>query len=346
MTRDRTTVNELTSNEKPTMMHRHFQPIMVVGVLFLFVGVISTKAADESSQARRPADDASLRTWLQNMVWYHRFSDDEVTAATGLTSEEIKAARQRLDINHDNGPGLPDNRLLVLPYPGGRHPRIGFLDGAIDPQRETKISVFTPWYDSTSPRADYVVADVPEAIWSNLGLTYLAHTHIDTVWTKQGIELEPTEWQSLDDGRLQMQRRLPNGIVFETLVIPRADHVRMRMSLTNGTDEALTDLRVQNCVMLKGADGFNGQHNDNNIERAPYAARHDPTQTRWIISAWTPNHRTWANAKCPCLHSDPKFEDCPPGETKRIEGWLSFYEGTDINAEFDRIDSTRWWESK
>ena len=66
----------------------------------------------------------------------------------------------------------------------GRHPRIGFLDGAIRPQRETKISVFTPW----DPHS-YVVVDVPEAIWSNLGLTYLAHTHIDTVWTKKKIEV-------------------------------------------------------------------------------------------------------------------------------------------------------------
>jgi hypothetical protein len=33
----------------------------------------------------------------------------------------------------------------VLPYPGGRHPRVGFLDGAIDPQRGTKASVFAPW---------------------------------------------------------------------------------------------------------------------------------------------------------------------------------------------------------
>ena len=70
----------------------------------------------------------------------------------------------------------------MLPYPGGRHPRIGFLEGAIDPQRETKLSVFTPWHDSS-----YVVADVPEAIWSNLGLTYLAHTHIPTIWTAQKI---------------------------------------------------------------------------------------------------------------------------------------------------------------
>jgi hypothetical protein len=52
--------------------------------------------------------------------------------------------------------------LFVLPYPGGRHPRIGFLDGAVNPQRETKISVSTPWDEQS-----YVVVDLPEAIWSN-----------------------------------------------------------------------------------------------------------------------------------------------------------------------------------
>jgi hypothetical protein len=44
------------------------------------------------------------------------------------------------------------------------------------------------------------------------------------------------------------------------------------------------------------------------------------------------------------LHSDPKFPDCPPGETRRIHGRLSFYEGTDVQAEFKRIDETRWRE--
>jgi dienelactone hydrolase len=44
----------------------------------------------------------------------------------------------------------------------------------------------------------------------------------------------------------------------------------------------------------------------------------------------------------PCLHSDPKFPDCGPGETKRLRGWLSFYEGRDIEGEFRRIDRTGW----
>ncbi len=150
----------------------------------------------------------------------------------------------------------------MLPYPGGRHPRIGFLEGAIRPQRETKVSVFTPWGDG-----GYVVADVPEAIWSNLGLTYLAHTHVDTIWTKQHVELKPLEWQHLPGGVLKVERTLPNGIRFGTKVAPAADAVRMEMWLTNGTDETLSDLRVQNCIMLKGADGFEDQTQDNKLFR-------------------------------------------------------------------------------
>src|SRR5207237_2080147 len=135
----------------------------------------------------KPKGDADLKYWLQNMVWYHRFSADELAEATGLTRDDIAATLKEFDIRPDNRPKRPaDAPLLVLPYPGGRHPRIGFLDGAVNPQRETKISVFTPW----DPKS-YVVADVPEALWSNLGLTYLAHTHVPTLWTNQKITLEP-----------------------------------------------------------------------------------------------------------------------------------------------------------
>ena len=88
---------------------------------------------------------------------------------------------------------------------------------------------------------------MPEALWSNLGLTYLAHTHIDTVWTRQDIELPRQEWEELEDGSFLMQRKLPNGIEFGTQVTPLNSHIRMAMWLTNGTLKPLSDLRVQNC---------------------------------------------------------------------------------------------------
>ena len=85
----------------------------------------------------------------------------EAGAALGLTADEVTAAAKRLGIDPTKRPARKaGDPLLVLPYPGGRHPRIGFRDGAIRPQRETKVSVFAPWADG-----GYAVADVPEAVW-------------------------------------------------------------------------------------------------------------------------------------------------------------------------------------
>lgn len=290
------------------------------------------------SNARSVTSDADLRTWLTNMVGCHHFTLEEVHAATGMPLPEIDAAIKRFDIAPGRVPARkPGDPLIVLPYPGGRHPRIGFLDGAIDPQRETKISVFTPWADG-----GYVVADIPEAIWSNLGLTYLAHTHVPTIWSKQNVELEKLEWTRLPGGELRCERTLPNGIRFGTKVRSTPEAVRMEMWLFNGTPATLSDLRVQNCVMLKGAHGFAEQTNDNKVFDAPYTACRNAAGNRWVISAWDPCQRAWGNKPCPCLHSDPQFPDCPPGETRHVRGWLSFYEGTDIRGEFRRIDAFDW----
>lgn len=287
---------------------------------------------------RRPDSDEELKYWLENMVWFHRFTNEEIAAATGLTGEEIVAALETFNIRPDN---RPESRgaapLLVLPYPGGRHPRIGFLEGAIDPQRETKFSVFTPW-----DQHSYVVVDLPEAIWSNLGLTYLAHTHIDTIWTRQGVELPKLEWNRHPDGTLDIERKLPNAIVFGAKVKPEKHAVRMELWLKNGTKQRLTDLRVQICVMAKMAAGFEQQTKDNKVFTNPYVACRSNDGKRWIITAWEGCHRPWGNERCPCFHSDPKFPDLEPGQTHRLRGWLSFYEGTDIEAEFKRIEATGW----
>jgi len=292
----------------------------------------------DSNNFRRPANDDELKYWLKNMVWYHRFTNAEITAATSLTNEEIITAMEKFDIRRDNRiKPDKDSPLIVLPYPGGRHPRIGFLEGAIDPQRETKFSVFTPW-----DRDSYVVVDVPEAIWSNLGLTYLAHTHIDTIWTSKGMNLPKMEWKRRPDGALDIERVLPNKIAFGVKVKPTKDAVRMEMWLRNGTNERLTDLRIQICVMTKMAAGFQQQTNDNKLFKNPYAACRSGDGKRWIITAWENCHNAWGNERCPCFHSDPKFPDLEPGQTYRLRGWLSFYEGMDIEDEFERIESTGW----
>jgi hypothetical protein len=313
-------------------------PFAGVALAGLFLLVALPLFAADSANPRRPSTDEELRYWLENMVRHHRFTLAEAGEATGLATNEVAAAIARFGITN----ALPTLRtpappLLVLPYPGGRHPRIGFLEGAIRPQRETKISVFTPW-DPTS----YVVVDVPEAIWSNLGLTYLAHTHIPTVFDKQGIKLPPLEWNRRADGTLDLARRLPNGLEFGARVVPDSGSIRMELWLTNGTGKAMNDLRVQTCVMLKAAAGFNEQTNANKIFSKPYVACKSVEGNRWVVTAWEPCDRAWANAPVPCLHSDPKFPDCAPGDTKRLRGWLSFYQGTNIHTEFERIEQTGW----
>jgi hypothetical protein len=291
-------------------------------------------------RGRRPKDDAELKFWLANCLVHHRFTPEEAAAATGLSADDIAAVAKRLGIDRSAAPlRKNDAPILVLPYPGGRHPRIGFLDGAVNPQRETKVSIFAPWVDG-----GYAVADVPEAIWHDTDagrqLLYLAHTHVPTIWDRQGVKLEPLEWSRAGDG-WQVERKLPNDVVFGTRVRPTKSEVRMEMWLTNGTPETLRGLVVQNCVMLKGLAGFAQQTNDNKLLRKPYVACHNAEQTRWIITAWQPCHRPWANPPCPCLHSDPKFADCEPGATSRLSGWLSFYEGRNIEEELKRIE-TEW----
>jgi peptidoglycan/xylan/chitin deacetylase (PgdA/CDA1 family) len=291
---------------------------------------------------RRPQSDDELRFWLKNMLADHGFSEFEASAATGLSTDEIADAVQRLSIpTHRKSPQAePMSALKVLPYPGGRHPRIGFLDGAIRPQRETKFSVFLPWN-----RSQYIVVDLPEAIWVKQGesreLLYLAHTHVPTKWTNQGLLLEPLEWSG-DKGSLRIERTLPNKIAFGASVVPTREAVRMELWLTNRTNDTLRGLIVQNCVMLKGASEFNSMNNDNKIFRDPLVACRNSAGNRWIISGWENCQRVWGNAPCPCMHSDPQFADCAPGETQRLHGWLSFYEGTQIDAELERIKQLDW----
>jgi hypothetical protein len=106
----------------------------------------------------------------------------------------------------------------------------------------------------------------------------------------------------------------------------------------------LAGLSVQACVMFKGAAEFAEATGDNKVFSKPYAACRSNAADRWVITAWEPCERVWGNPPCPCIHSDPKFPDCKPGETVRLNGWLSFYEGKEIENEFQRIDRAGWKE--
>jgi hypothetical protein len=293
-------------------------------------------ASPDVANHRRPANEDELRYWLENMVWYHRFTVQEITSAMGMEADEVRSALAQFDIRNDNRPRTdPDcqKKILVLPYPGGRHPRVGHRLAAIRPQRESKISIFAPW-----DQESYVVVDVPEAIEYDLGVLYLAHTHVPTFWTERNIVLERLEWNRHADGSLDIERRLPNGVSFTTRVDSTQDGAQMSFSLTNGTDRTLTRLRMTPCAILRGAKGFEQQTNDNKVLKKPFAACRSVEGNRWIITTWEGCREVATNSKCPCLHSDPPLWVCEPGETVRARGWLTFYEGTDIEEEFRRLE--------
>jgi hypothetical protein len=162
-----------------------------------------------------------------------------------------------------------------------------------------------------------VVVDLPEAIFSNLGLLYLAHTHIPTMWDVQNVWIENVDWEREGDNRLRSRWDLPNGVSFGAAVAAEQGEVRMELWLRNGTPPPLTGLRTQICVMLGWAPGFRGP-----AFEGPVAAVRNGERS--IRTEWERAGRTWGNPAVPCMHSDPVLPDCGPGETVRVRGRLWF----------------------
>jgi hypothetical protein len=119
---------------------------------------------------------------------------------------------------------------------------------------------------------------------------------------------------------------------------PKERELHFTLWIKNGSPELLTGLVVQNCLMLARAPGFDLLTNDNKLIQKPFVACHDGTKAKWIIAGWQNCDRSWANEPCPCMHSDPKFPDCPVGETRELKGVLTFYSGSEIESEFRRLE--------
>ena len=292
-------------------------------------------AGRDGSNARPARSDVDLKSWLTSMLIFHRYTASEPGAALGLSAELIEAEAQRLKVDAETAGARPS----LLPYPGGRHPRIGFLEGAIRPQRETKISFFAPWSGG-----GYAVIDLPEAVWHETAqgrrkLLYLAHTHVPTIWDERGEVLPPLEWKNTPSGGLELTRVFPNKVAMTSRVALKEDGLALEFRIENDSSETLTGLDVQICVMLKALEGFEQQTNENKRFQAPFAVARDAQGKRWIITAWRRCQRAWGNAPCPCLHSDPHVPDCPPGESRTVRGWVSYYVGTDIESEMRRLNS-------
>ncbi len=67
----------------------------------------------------------------------------------------------------------------------------------------------------------------------------------------------------------------------------------MTLWLENGTKAALSELRVQNCVMLGALKTFEQGTNDNKMFRSPYAVAFNERRDRWVITGWEQTQRCW-----------------------------------------------------
>lgn len=318
-------------NARPAL---HLVVTLVVALAATFLDLVPVSAAE----GRRPASAKEMAYWL-GVARRLDFTDEQTADALGMSVDEIRAAAKL-----PNAPTPPTDELAILPYPGGRHPRIGFLDGAIDPQRETKFAYFPPW-----PEGGYFVVDLPEAIWFEPAgepqLLYLAHTHIPTFWSAAGVRLPQLEWTREPSGALSLRRDFPNGAGYSATATPRDDFIEMTLAIHNAGDETLTGLRAQVCIMLAGATGFEEQTGERRVFHRGYAAAGDRSGERWVIVGFRPLYRAWANAPCPCVHADPQFPDCSPGETVTALGRAWCYEGADVTGEIDRRDAA-WAEQE
>ena len=63
---------------------------------------------------RKPVNDGELKYWLENMVWYHRFTNEEIRAATGLTEKETVSALKKFNIQKDNRPKRAEDGPLLV----------------------------------------------------------------------------------------------------------------------------------------------------------------------------------------------------------------------------------------
>jgi len=285
-----------------------------------------------------PVEVAATRAnpdyWLENMIGHHGYTLDEAALVCDYPVSLIERRLERLDLSQTTAScrgGI--SGVKVLPYPGGRHPRIGNRGAAVDPLRGTKATIFAPWQDG-----GYVVVDLPEALFSNLGLTFLAHRDPNalSIWDRSYNTIENVDWTPLPTGALVYQRNLPNRIRFGGRIEPGKECARLQIWVENGTDQPLTGLRAQVCVMLKAATGFNAQTNDNKIFRNGIAAVRCNKGDRWILVAFDEQSHTWGHPQVPCMHSDPALPDAAPGEQVGVEGRLWFYEGTDIEGQMTR----------
>ena len=285
----------------------------------------SRNKAINSLSLEQEATRADLEYWVDNMRRFHHYTWGEIADVSGYTVSEIQElAKGFKKVIQPN-----ENKLTVLPYPGGRHPRIGALASMIDPMRGTKLSIFLPW-----DKRQYAVLDVPEALFCQLGVTFLGHTHVPTIWDKDKVTIDNSDWSMTRAGDYENEWKLPNGMEIRVIVKPLRESVEMELIVYNGSDVDMEFINGQVCIMLKGAHEFDLQTRDNKVLTDKVAAVHSEDKNRWILTEWDQLRRTWDNPKCPCVHFDPIMNPCKVGETVSVKGRIWFHEGSELPSEY------------
>ena len=59
--------------------------------MLLVITTCCTITPASEGQTRPAGNDTELRRWLENMVWHHRYSIEEVSQVTGLENEQVVA---------------------------------------------------------------------------------------------------------------------------------------------------------------------------------------------------------------------------------------------------------------
>jgi hypothetical protein len=302
------------------------------------VSLVAIRAVAEPARGAQNATAADTRYWLENMACYHAFTDDEIASAMGIPVAEVPPSLAANHVARSTGTRNAVGRsITMVPYPGGRSP---FPVDAQDSgwlRRDTKLSVFAPW-DSAS----YAVLEVPRAVITDQGVVYPDCRSVPTVWTREGACLPRVEWVRLPNSTLTYERVLPIGVAFGAKATCAPGGVRMELWLRNGTESTLKYVMAQCGSFLARLKGFEKQSAATATIRAPYVAARSADGAKWAILAWDAADRTWCDTRLLGIRSDPTFPDCPPHGTVKVQGWFSFYQGTDIDGELKRIDTTGW----
>jgi hypothetical protein len=216
------------------------------------------------------------------------------------------------------------------------------------------------WVSPPWPSQDYLWFDFPEAIFTNAGLLYLSHVNPD--FPVVFPDLPPIAWQTTAAG-LRFSRSLPNGVSFGgSLAANSESTVALDLFIENGSEQPLTNIRLQTCLYLRAIKEFADFTVTNkmvhlaragwvNFEQAQQATEmgqyrlgfrgEGPPRADWPVCVTVSNMAqrlvalTWyeasasimSNPKHPCMHVDPVFPNLAPAQRATIRGELLFFEG-------------------